>query len=143
MALSTQTCWLFVQIREPGHTRCCMDKCVCSASAYYGLSVGRKRCRVENRLVSVSRSLFIWPHELSLRTMTDEVCHCELVFQSPTPVLPNGSCSIPLGPAQNLGCHLTLNETTGALMGNRSDSGDFVVGLQFVFFRTFPPRSKV
>ena len=71
--------------------------------------------------------------------MTDEDCHCELVFQSPTPVLPNGSYSIPLGSAQNLGCHLTLSGTTEVFLGNRSDSGDFLVGQQFVFFRNFPP----
>ncbi|CAD6573785.1 MAG: hypothetical protein ASARMPREDX12_006244 [Alectoria sarmentosa] len=55
-------------------------------------------------------------------------------FQSPEPVLPNGSYAIPLDTVQDSDsrCHLNLNETNGPLMGttNSSNSGNFLVNVQ-------------
>ncbi|KAF6240049.1 hypothetical protein HO173_001659 [Letharia columbiana] len=55
-------------------------------------------------------------------------------FESPIPVLPNGSYAIPLNSVQDTdsGCHLNLNETNGPLMGtaNSSNSGNFLVNVQ-------------
>lgn len=64
--------------------------------------------------------------------MTDEAFED---FQSPAPVLPNGSYAIPLDTVQeNSRCHLNLNETNGPLTGtsNSSNSGNFLVNVQYV-----------
>ena len=75
--------------------------------------------------------------------ITDEKRRYEPDFQSPAPVLPNGSYAIPLDSVQtpNQHCHLNLNETNGPLMGtgNSSNSGNFLVDDQYVLFRP-PPR---
>ena len=80
--------------------------------------------------------------------ITDKERRYEPDFQSPAPVLPNGSYAIPLDAVQtaNQHCHLNLNETNGPLMGtgNSSNSGNFLVVDQYVFFRPgpSPPRTK-
>lgn len=75
--------------------------------------------------------------------MTDEVCYSQPIeFQSAAPVLPNGSYAVPLNTVEdaNSDCHLNLNETDGTLTGtaNSSNSGNFLVNVQCVFFRPSP-----
>ena len=110
-----------------------MDECVRGASAYHGLSDGRRR-RVFHQSVLFSRSDDGGPYQLCTITLTDQTCQCELGFSSSAPVLPNGSLSIPLDSVQghNQGCHLDLKETTGSLNGNGSNSGDFFIEVQSV-----------
>ena len=71
--------------------------------------------------------------------MTDEACCSQPIeFRSSAPVLPNGSYAVPLDTVEesNSACHLNLNETNGALTGtgNSSNSGNFLVNVQCVFF---------
>ena len=67
-------------------------------------------------------------------TITDEACQLE--FQSPLAVLPNGSYAVPLDTVQNNSvCHLNLNETNGPVMEDfTSNSGNFLVNVQCVVF---------
>lgn len=75
----------------------------------------------------------------SILTMTNEACYSE--FQSPTTVLPNGSYAISLDTVQNnMQCHLDLRVTNASVMREyNSNSGDFLVNVQCVFFR-YPPQ---
>ena len=65
-------------------------------------------------------------------------------FRSPAAVLPSASYAIPLETVQNTSnCHLNLNETNGPVVRDyTSDSGSFLVNVEYVFFRYSPLTSN-